>query len=177
MSNTISELKSVLGAGARTNKFEVEFELAGLYSPDKLRDIGNLLAKESSFPGKSIPVSEAYFRGRKTLLQGMTDYGNTWTVTFYETEDHTVRTWFLLWMRLMDDDITDMHNYSYITTASVFQLDSNGKRGSFAIDGAYTLLNCWPQEVGEMSLDASEVNTIGTFTVTFAFDSTIPFGA
>ena len=45
---------------------------------------------------------EAFLRGRKTLLQGMTDYGNTWEVTFYETESHEVRTWFMTWMRLMD---------------------------------------------------------------------------
>ncbi len=119
----INELKKVIGAGARTNKFEIQFQPAAfLGGPSQLQDIGNLLAKSASFPGKNIPVSEAFLRGRKTLLQGMTDYGNSWEVTFYETEDHLVRSWFLLWMRLMDDDITDMHNYSYISTATVKQL-------------------------------------------------------
>lgn len=169
----ISELKAALGTGARTNNFEVEFQvIAGLNIGRDIEDIGKLLARSTSFPGKSIPMVEAFLRGRKTLLQGMTDYGNTFEVTFYETQDHKVRTTFLLWMRLMDDDITDSHNYTYVSTATIKQIDNQGGTSHFG--GAYTLLNMWPQAVGEMSMDASEANTIGTFSVTFAFDSMVP---
>jgi len=166
----ISDLKRALGSGARTNKFEVQFQ--AIPGVDIFKEIGSLLAKSTAFPGKNIPMVEAFLRGRKTLLQGMTDYGNTFEVTFYETSDHRVRTIFLLWMRLMDDDVLDMHNYTYVSTATIKQLQNDGSTNHFG--GAYTLLNMWPQAVGEMSMDASEVNTVGTFTVTFAFDSAVP---
>lgn len=122
---------------------------------------------------------EAYLRGRKTLLQGATDYGNTWEVTFYEKLDHSVRMWFILWMSLIDDDITDTHNYQYFSTANVTQLDINGDEargviGGFIGGGHYTLLNCWPQSVGEMVIDSSNPSSVGEFTVTFAFDSFVP---
>ena len=169
MSNTIQDLKSFLGSGARTNRYEVQFHpIAGLGFGSDLANIGAILAKASSFPGKTIQTSEAFLRGRKTMLQGMTDYGNTWDVTFYDTVEHKARTWFLLWMSLMDDDVLDMHNHSYISSANITQLDGNGDSNFFG--GAYTLLNTWPQAVSEMSVDSSEANTIGTFTVTFAFD-------
>lgn len=174
--NFINDLRNSVGRGARTNKFEIQFHpLAMIPAPESLRDIGRLLAKSSSFPGKTIPMAEAFLRGRKTLLQGMTDYGNTWEVTFYEKLDHSVRLWFLLWMRLMDDDQSDTHNYMYFSSANVTQLDINGQDGgNFFGGGHYTLLNCWPQSVGEMTLDSSTSGQVGEFTVTFAFDSFVP---
>lgn len=175
MANVIQDLRNTLGRGARTNKFEIQFHpLAGLGAPAELREIGSLLAKSASFPGKTINSAEAFLRGRKTLLQGMTDYGNTWEVTFYETLDHQVRTWFGLWMRLMDDDVTDSHNHVYLSSANVSQLDKNNNKGGFAADGNYTLLNVWPQSISESTIDSSTPSEIMTVTVTFAFDSYVP---
>lgn len=178
--NHIQELRDGIGKGARANKFEIQFHpLAFIPATKGLRDIGRLLAKASTFPGKSIPMVEAFLRGRKTILQGSTDYGNTWEVTFYEKLDHSVRMWFLLWMSLIDDDLSDTHNYQYFSSANVTQLDINGEDATTGLNhyfggGHYTLLNCWPQSVGEMAIDSSNPSSVGEFTVTFAFDMFTP---
>lgn len=163
----IAELKQVLGAGARANKYRLNLRI-----PDavpKTADVRtfDVLAVSSSFPQKSIGVIETYNQGRKLVQPGDTEYENDWTVVFKNTEEHNVRRAFLEWMRACDHFQDNMHSgvpMEVMTDMSVSQLDS-----AMNETVRYTFHDVWPKAVSEVQLEDSAQNTITETTVTFAF--------
>jgi hypothetical protein len=159
MANAISDLKTKLGAGLRPNKYQVSIN-----TPSNLSTI-DTLCKSTSFPQKTIGQVEVWSQGRKAMLQGETEYDHTWDVTFYETEDHSLREEFIAWMQLIDNTKENLHEDGYMDTAKVAQLNGQGD-----ITAEYEFTNLWPQVVSTIEVADETVNTVGEFTVTFSFD-------
>lgn len=163
----ILDLKQALGAGARANKYRVNFNVPS--AVPKTADLSTIdtLAMASSYPQKSIGMIEVFNQGRKLVLPGDTAYPNTWTLTFYNTEEHNIRRQILEWMRSIDHFQDNMHSgvpIEIMTDLSVSQLDS-----AMNETVRYTFHCCWPQDMSDITIGDDQQDTITQFTVTFAY--------
>jgi len=167
MANKLEELKSAIGAGARANKYRINFSV-----PTDVPTVSNIadadvLCKSASFPSVEIGQIEAWNQGRKLLIPGDTSYANTWELTFYTTEDHGLRRDMIAWMRYTDHFQNNQHTGvpgALMGELSVEQLDSAGVGTA-----KYTFHNVWVSSVGELSLGDDTSDTIHEFAVTFSF--------
>lgn len=96
--STIKSLKDYIGSGARVNKYELELFFDGL-EPVRL----NVLCHNIALPAKAIQTVSSYKRGRKYNMRGETTYGDTFTISFYEDENYSIRRQFDAWMTIVDD--------------------------------------------------------------------------
>lgn len=163
----ILELKQALGPGARANKYRINFAIPN--AVPKTADLSTVdtLAVASSIPQKSIGVIETFNQGRKLNLPGDTQYPGTWTIEFYNTEEHNIRRAILEWMRSIDHFQDNMHSgmpIEIMTDMSVSQLDSAGNETV-----RYTFHGVWPQDMAEVTLGDDQQDTIQRFTVTFQY--------
>lgn len=167
MANKLAELKSALGAGARPNKYRVNFSVPSAVPTTSDLSTVDTLCKASTFPSVTLGQIEVYNQGRKLVIPGDTSYANTWTLTLYQTEDHAIRKDMISWMRAADDFQNNMHTgnpQAVLGELSVEQLDSAGNPTV-----RYTFHNVFAQEVGEVSVGDDQQDTLQEFDVTFSF--------
>lgn len=161
----LDELKTLLKAGARANKYKVQINgAAGVTIDAKNADI---LCKAASFPATTIGQIEVWNQGRKLVIPGDTSFDNTWNLTFYSTEDHALRKQFIDWMVKMDDFRENKH---YATPGDVMaemivsQLDNAGNETA-----KYKFYDCFPQNISEITVGDDSTDTLVEFDVTFSF--------
>lgn len=167
MSNKISELKNAIGAGARPNKYRINFSIPAAVPTVSDLSTANILCKAASFPAMSIGVIEVFNQGRKLPLPGDTTFENSWSLTFYQTEDHSLRRDMIAWMHSADDFQRNAHSgnpNSILGELSVEQLDSAGN-GTVK----YTFHNVFVSSVDEVSLTDDPDGNVQEFSVTFTF--------
>ena len=164
---SIADLKRVLKAGARPNKYQINFNFPTVVgSIVNQRDM-SILCKAAQFPSKTVGTIEVFNQGRKLPLPGDTAYENTWSTTFYNTETHDIRRDILNWMKAMDNFQANYHSgepAALMVDCQVKQLDSKQKETAI-----YTFHNFWPSVVSEIEIDAETQNAVETFTVTWTF--------
>lgn len=175
MSSVIQNLiHNTLQDGARSAKFDcvVLFTSPTLFTGDDMA----VLIKTSHFPGKSHDVIDFKYKGRSIPLKGQTKYDNTWSCTFYLTEDHKLKKGFEDWIESIDQkhnikevskDISDAqkHSLGYTSTMSIYQLDFNNENQRVA----YHLRYAFPKSVSKVEVDYSQVGTILEYTVEFSY--------
>ena len=160
MANKLEELKSALGAAARANKYRI---MLG-QNDDSTLDV---LCKAAAFPSMTLGQIEVFNQGRKLIIPGDTAYTNSWTVTFYQTEDHAVRKAMIELMTLADNFQENVHAGNpndVMFEMMVEQLDSNGEATA-----TYKFHNAFVQEVGEIALADDPDAGAMEFDVTFSF--------
>lgn len=165
--NKLSELKAALGAGARANKYRVNFSVPSTVPVSSNLQNADALCKASSFPGVSVGQIEVFNQGRKLILPGDTSYTNTWELTFYTTEDHALRKDMISWMASTDNFQNNQHSgnpAAVMGELSVEQLDSAG-----VATVKYTFHNVFVQDIGELTVSDETMDTIQEFEVTFSF--------
>jgi len=171
MSNKIDELKLVLKGGSKATKYKVSLSFPAEVTHELELSELNVLCKATSFPSISIGQIEVFNQGRKLPIPGDTAYDNTWAVTFYVDNAHKVRKDFLYWMKCVDNFQANTHSgdpAGLFVQMSVSQLDSLEK-----VVAEYTFKNVWPQQVGEISIGADQLDTIQEFDVTFSYSDWI----
>lgn len=165
--NKVAQLKSALGAGARANKYRVNFSVpAAVPTTSDLVNV-DVLCKAASFPAVSIGQIEVFNQGRKLIIPGDTAYDNTWNLTFYNTEGHELRKDMISWMVAADHFQNNSHSGNpadVMGELSVEQLDSKGNATA-----KYTFHNVFVQSVAELSVGDDTTDTIQEFDVTFSF--------
>ena len=167
MANKVASLKSAIGAAARPNKYRVNMAVPAAITTSSDLSTADTLCKATSFPSVSLGQIEVWTQGRKLVIPGDTTYTNTWTLTFYATEDHALRKDMIAWMRYTDHFQNNEHSgrpSSVLGELSVQQLDSQGNDTV-----TYTFHDVFVQEVGEISLGDDQVDTAMEFDVTFSF--------
>jgi len=163
----ISQLKNTLGMGARANKYRVIINGVGGGPSGPMVDT---LAKSTAIPGRSFHEVEIWNQGRLTVIAGDADFSGTWTVTFMDTEDHSLRGQFIDWMEFIDSVANNSRgagdHSSYMTTAMVQQLSTidNG------VMATYTFEDIWPKSISDSSLSDDGTDMI-EFSVEFNFTS------
>jgi len=167
MPNKLAEIKHALGAGARANKYRVNFSVPSAVPVASNLQDADALCKASNFPSMTIGQIEVFNQGRKLMLPGDTTYTNVWTLTFYNTEDHALRKDMIAWMKAADHFQSNQHSgnpAAVMGELSVEQLDSAGNPTT-----KYTFHNVFVQEVSELAVGDDQVDTIQEFDVTFSF--------
>jgi len=167
MANKLAELKTALGAGARANKYRINFSVPTAIATTSIMQNADTLCKATNFPSMTIGQIEVFNQGRKLLIPGDTTYTNSWAVTFYNTEDHALRRDMIAWMKAADNFQANTHSgnpSAVMGELGVTQLDSAGNATA-----TYTFHNVFVQEVGELAVGDDQVDTIQEFDVTFSF--------
>lgn len=173
-------LDGVVGEGARSTKFEcfINFSDPNLIGSE--RDIFALV-KTSQFPGKSHDVIDLKFKGRNIPIKGQVKYDNTWTCTFYMTQDHELKKSMEDWIESLDQkhNVKDvdskvlnaqkennaMVGSGYATSLKIAQLDFDGREETIV----YELHHAFPKSVSAVDVDYSGVGTITEVTVEFSY--------
>ena len=165
--NKIREIESVLGTSGRANKYRFSFAWPrGLQGNTDLASV-DVLAKATTAPERELGVIELWNQGRKHVIPGDTAFSNTWSVDFYLGENHSLRYDMIQWQVACDNFHKNLHtgNPSAIfADLRVEQLDSAQK-----VTAVYTLHNCFPMTVGEVSYGDDSENTPTEFNVTMSF--------
>lgn len=167
MANTLANLKSALGAGARANKYRLNFSVPSTIATTSNLQDADILCKAARFPGMTIGPIEVWGQGRKLIIPGDTAYETEWAVTFYNTEDHSLRKDMIAWMKAADHFQNNSHSGnpgSIMTEMSVEQLDSAGNPTA-----KYTFHNMWVSGVAAVEVADETADTVQEFEVTFTF--------
>lgn len=172
-------INGVLGDGARATKFDVDIIFTNnelFNNPAAMRS----LAKATTFPGKNHDVIDFKYKGRSIPLKGQTKYQQSWTCTFYLTEDHALKNAFETWIEGLDQK----HNYfaktnevkgleltqkkhaeKYGTDITLYQKNFDNDQDT----ALYKLYNVFPTEVSTVEYSSESLGQIQEFTVTFAY--------
>lgn len=168
MTNKVTELKKVIGAGARANKYRVYLTFPSPVAIDStVTQSLPILCKATAFPSKTIGMIEVYNQGRKLVLPGDTQYQNSWNCTFYNTEEHNIRRAFFKWMKACDHFQANSHSgvpAELMITVKVAQLDSDANETAY-----YEFHNVFPSEISEIQMAADQNDQVEEYDVTFAF--------
>ncbi len=165
--NKIREIGSVLGTSGRSNKYRVSFAWPrGIQGVSSLRDV-DVLAKSATAPQREIGIIELWNQGRKLVIPGDTAFDNSWALDFYLTENHSLRYDMVKWQVACDNFHENIHTGQpdmIFADLRLEQLDSAGN-----VSAQYTLHNCFPTVVGEVSYGDDSENTPTEFNVTFSY--------
>ena len=165
MSTNIKKLKGTLGIGARNNNYRVILNSKGS-GPDN--ETVDTLIKSISLPGVSTNDIDIHFQGKKLTIAGDTSFDGTLNITFYDTEEHSLKKSFMNWMVFIDDvknNKRDANNASeYMTNIVVKQLSSVNDSEK----AIYTYYNCYPKSVSELSY-SNESTELMEFSIEFNY--------
>lgn len=146
--------------GYRPSLFEVQVNTLG--------EEFNLLCMSSNVPAFTTGIIEVPYFGRKVKIAGDRTYAE-WSTTVMIEEDFSQRRVLEEWARKINDGPANVRGYAapedYKEDATIKLF---GKTGSKLQE--YTLTGCWPVDIGTIELDWNTTDTIGTYTVTWAFD-------
>lgn len=163
----IDSLKNTLGLGARSNRYRIILNGVGGGPNGEYIDV---LAKNTTIPGRSVADIEVWNQGRLTVIAGDAAFDGTWSVTFMDTEDHMLRRKFIQWLEYIDSPLNhsrDATSHSdYMTTAEVHQLSTT--TGNKTV--GYVLEDVYPKSISESAMDDSNAELI-EFTVEFNYTS------
>ncbi len=165
--NRITEISKVLGAAGRANKYRVSFSWPDGVTGSTSLDEVDTLAKSATAPQREIGVLEVWNQGRKYVMPGDTAFDNSWSVDFYLSENHAIRYDMVKWQTACDNFHANIHAgvpLSVTADLKIEQLDSAG-----VVSAQYTLHNCFPTVVGEVSFGDDSENTPLEFNVTFSY--------
>lgn len=172
-------LQRTVGDGARATKFQILFQFTNPKSAPSADDM-MVLAKTTSFPGKSHATIDFKFKGRSIPLRGQTKYTQTWECTFYLTEDHALKNAFENWIEALDErhnymqalpagvaETQRLHNTTknYTTTIILYQRNFDDDQDT----AVYEMHNVFPIEVSPIQYNYEQQGQIQEFTVTFAY--------
>ena len=165
---TIDEFKSQLtGGGARANQFEVWItDPQGLgIGLDRRRT--SFLVRSASLPGMTLGEIAVPFRGRTIYLAGDRTFEDTWTTTFLNDTDFSIRNAIEKWSNAIND-LVDGKGVSnpkdYQTDLTVKQLDRSGN-----VLKTYKFINAWPTTISAIELTSDTADAIEEFEVTWRY--------
>ena len=186
---SITELKKHLGPGfgLRKNRYMLE-----LPAPTVSGETINILCQSAGLPERRINTTELWHKGRRYTVRGETDFIGEYEISIIDDSNMEIRKMFDNWLKLIDD--TKPGKNSNLSGASFEDtgpgLSGNNQQSSVAqyqVDiniwqmdrqhkpvYGYKLQNAFPKEVGIVTLDDSDENTLSEFSVTLAFSEFIP---
>ena len=186
MANII-DFKARLKGGVRPNLYEVEinfpspFELGTNKSNADLTRASKFLCRSAALPAHNQGVIEVPFRGRFLKIPGDRTF-ESWTATFYNTQDFDLRAAFEQWVNYgnkVDENLGTM-NFGEKASGAYFQdIIVRQKSKDIATAGSaedpnanlrtYKLIGCWPSNVGAINLAYDSNDAIEEFDVEFQY--------
>lgn len=147
------------GDFARPNLFEVEIPFLG-------RDF-KFKCKAASMPSAVTEAVSVGYQNKKIKLGGDRTFED-WTITVYNDSDHDVRQQFIDWQDMvhaLDTRIYGDIPANYKKTGLVRQFNRQGEESKI-----HNIFGLWPTNIGELSLDWDDNNSVETFEVVLSVD-------
>jgi len=164
----IQLLKKTLGIGARSNKYRVTINGNG--KNFAVGEMGDILCKNTTLPGRSFADIEVWNQGRLTVVAGDAQYDGTWSCTFLDDEYHKLRTMFINWMEFIDSVVNHsreaVDHSSYMNDAILEQLSTVDNNTT----AKYILFDVYPKSLSDSTYSDDSQDLI-EFTVEFNFSS------
>ena len=164
---TISDLKTALNTGARSNLFRVN--LTSQLTTDE-NETFSYLCKAAQLPGSTLGIIEVPFAaGRRFKAAGDRTFAD-WTITIINDEDFVVRNAFERWMNGINSHAGNVRTGAasgpagYTVDATVTQY---GKTGDTL--KTYKFVGMYPLDLAPIDLDWGSNDTIEEYAVTFAY--------
>ena len=163
----IEEFKARLGAGgARPNQFRVSLAFPS-YVPD-VDTSYSLLVTGAALPASSVNPAIIQYRGREVKLAGERIF-DPFTVTIVNDSGFSLRQPFEQWM----NGLNNREDNTGILTPSEYQADivveHLDRNDEVLTGGSYTLRNCFPINMSEITLQYAQNDIFEEFTVTFQY--------
>lgn len=176
-----SAIRSALGDGARSTRFDAIFEFTNS-SDFPSQSNTAVLVKSASFPGVEHQIIDLKYKGRTIPIRGQIKYSHNWECTFYLTENHQLKKGFEDWIEALDETIyypsstylsssvtTTRANHkslsNYTKDIAIYQLDYNDTTQV----AKYILHNAFPIQTSTVSVSMEGPGSVLEFTVNFAF--------
>ncbi len=163
----IREIGNVLNATARSNKYRLSFAWpTGVTGETALSEV-DIICKSAMAPQRELGIIEVWNQGRKLVIPGDTTFDNAWSVDFYLGESHKLRYDMVKWQNACDNFHKNLHSgepAQIYSDLRLEQLDSGGN-----VSAQYTLHNCFPTVVGEITYADDSENTPVEFNITFSY--------
>ena len=168
---TISDLKTALNTGARSNLFRVI--LAGNGFDTLQNETFGFLCKAAQLPGSTLGIIEVPFSaGRRFKAAGDRTFAD-WTTTVINDSNHTIR-------KVLEDlqktyGTTDYNSTTSKTKTGGAQMDFSSitveqLNQAGTVVNSYKLVNCWPSDISTIDLSYDSTDTLEEFTVTWSYD-------
>lgn len=180
---TIQDLKKHLGPGfgLRKNRYMLEMP-----APSVNGETINILCRSTGLPERRITTTDLWHKGRRYTVRGETDYVGEFEVSIVDDSSMGLRKIFDNWLKIIDDSRPDKGatkqgasyespgpsappDAKYQVDINIWQMD----RQEGYVYG-YKLQNAFPKEVGTVTLDDSDENTLSEFSVIIAFSEFVP---
>lgn len=128
----------------------------------------NFLCMSTQVPTFTTGIIEVPYFGRKVKIAGDRTFAE-WTTTVMIEEDFSQRRALEAWAEKINSAVENKRAYDnpedYKENAYVALYKKAGD-----VAQSYTLQGCWPSDIGTIELDWNTTDTIGIYTVTWAFD-------
>jgi hypothetical protein len=169
--------------GVRPNRFLVEGQWPdGVESPN-LSDI-YIYVKAADLPGSSIGAIPIAWQGRIVKFAGERQYGD-WAISVYDsnTPSKDLRSGFERWIEAMGGRNTNQINYNLVTDWVIRYSDLIPGTSSTPTETqqpenftkAIKLKNCFPVDIGAITLNYDLQDSFSEFTVQIAYDYWEPY--
>lgn len=162
---SINELRA-LGQHATNYNWGIQFiSLPSLLTGFTSSDL-NTRATSAGIPKRSVSPMDINLRGHKVHQHGVVNYGNTYSISLYETVDSKVGKFLDAYMDMLWTPITGTQVPKSISQTSFLLtlLDSYDKARRY-----YTIIGAWLTDYDPGSL-ASDGGAILTYQTTWQFD-------
>lgn len=148
------------GGGARPNLYRVT-----VTSPFFSNQKATFMCKGASLPASNMGMADVSYMGRKIKIAGDKEFP-AWTATFYEDTDFSIKQGFETWLSAINrhEGNTGVTNpRDYYGSILLEQLDREDGDAIYT----YNIVDCFPTEVGEITLGYDQNDTVEEFPVTF----------
>ena len=165
--------------GVRSNRFMVIPDWPGAVTTRPQQEVTEIYVKAADIPEASIGVITVPWMGRAIKFSGERTYVD-WAIQIYESNApaNDLRKAFEEWMELMDSRKEHKISYDVATSWQVWYSDitPNQKTSTPSFARGIELVNCFPVNVGTLSMDYAVADAFSVFPVTLAFDYWRPLG-
>lgn len=162
----INEFKARFDGGYRPSLFQVNIGFPAGVAGNEARKV-QVLCKGAQIPEDTVNSIDVFYLGRTIKVAGNRTF-NDITLTFYADNDFDVRTAFERWMSLMNTHESNLG----VTNPNLYKGDilvtPLGRDGKPLM--TYKIVGALPNSVTPIDLDFSSTDTVGEYSVNFAYD-------
>lgn len=183
--SVLSTLKTQLGELARSNRYKVKINFAGIATSAgggfdttlTADDRYSFLVREVAIPGRTIEQIPISWMGMETSIPGDITF-NDLSITFINEENFHIKKGIENWMTLISDPVNGIRTLAsganenlidYMTEILVYPI---GHATATVVDADphYKFYGCYPKSIGDISVDTSSESAFETFDVNFNVD-------
>ena len=168
----------LIGGGARANQFQVLINWPAFVSDapptgpgagaaPSLVEKTSYLCRATNLPGMTLAEIAVPFRGRSIYIAGDRTFDDSWTTTFLNDTNFTIRNAVEKWQDAINDlksglGLKDPRDYQ--ADLEVSQMDRGG-----VILKKYIFRNAWPTTISSIDLTSDTADAIEEFEVTWRY--------